>query len=53
MPKSNYEGIHKNNFYGTYLLGPILARNPHFIEHLIKENGLMTYKMSIKYLLSP
>ena len=37
LPKSNYEGIHKNNFYGTYLLGPILARNPHFTEYLVKE----------------
>lgn len=37
LPKSNYEGIYKNNFYGTYLLGPILARNPHFTEHIVKE----------------
>lgn len=37
MPKSNFEGIHKNNFYGTFLLGPILARNPHFTEYLVKE----------------
>ncbi len=37
IPKSNKEGILKNNFYGTYLLGPILARNPHFTEYLVKE----------------
>lgn len=37
LPKSNYEGIHKDNFYGTYLLGPIFARNPHFTEHIVKE----------------
>lgn len=37
LPKSNFEGIQKNNFYGTYLLGPILARNPHFTEYIVKE----------------
>ena len=37
LPKSNYEGVHENNFYGTYLLGPVLARNPHFTEFLVKE----------------
>ena len=31
------EGIKHNNFYGTYLLGPILVRNPYFTEYLIKE----------------
>lgn len=41
VPKSNFEGIHQNNFYGTYLLGPILARNPHFTEHLVKEITLL------------
>lgn len=32
-----FEGIQKNNFYGTYLLGPILARNPYFTEYLVKK----------------
>ena len=31
------EGIHYNNFYGTYLLGPILVRNPHFTEYLVEK----------------
>lgn len=47
LPKSNYEGICKNHFYGTYLLGPILARNPHFTEYLVKEivkSKDLTYK---------
>ncbi len=35
-PKSNFEGIQTNYFYGTYLLGPILARNPHFTEYLVQ-----------------
>jgi len=33
---SNVEGINKNNFYGTYLLGPILVRNPYFNDYLVK-----------------
>ena len=37
VPNSMEEGIHKKNFYGTYLLGPILIRNPHLTEHIIKE----------------
>lgn len=34
---STFEGFRKNNFYGTYLLGPILARNPKLLEKLCKE----------------
>lgn len=36
-PNSKKEGIKKNNFYGTYLLGPLLIRNPYFLEYLTKE----------------
>ncbi|MEG0026342.1 MAG: hypothetical protein RR847_00835 [Bacilli bacterium] len=36
-PNSLQEGIHYNNFYGTYLIGPLLIRNPHFLEYLIKK----------------
>lgn len=31
------EGIHYKNFYGTYLLGPLLVRNPSFGEYFIKK----------------
>lgn len=31
------EGYMQNNFYGTYLIGPILARNPEFLEKLCKD----------------
>ena len=34
---SHFEGIRDHNFYGTYLLGPILARNPHFTEYLVSK----------------
>lgn len=33
---SKFEGIKYNNFYGTYLLGPLLIRNPYFTNYLIK-----------------
>lgn len=33
----NDEGVHYKNFYGTYTLGPILSRNPEFLEYFIKE----------------
>lgn len=31
------EGIKKKNFYGTYLIGPLLIRNPHFTEYLVEQ----------------
>lgn len=36
-PNNSNEGIRKNNFYGTYLLGPLLIRNPYMLEYFIKE----------------
>lgn len=30
-------GVLKNNFYGSYVFGPILSRNPEFLEYFIKE----------------
>jgi len=35
--KSNFEGYHYKNFFGTYLLGPLFIRNPHFTDYLIQE----------------
>ena len=35
--KSEYEGYHEYNFYGTFVIGPILIRNPHFTNKLVKE----------------
>jgi len=35
-PNSKYEGFRKNNFFGTYLLGPLLVRNPEFLEMICK-----------------
>lgn len=36
-PNCLKEGIIKNNFYGTYLLGPILIRNPYLLDYFVKK----------------
>lgn len=41
---STYEGIHINNFYGTYTVGPLLVRNPHLLDKILKD-----YLESCKY----
>lgn len=28
------EGIRKNNFFGTHLTGPVLIKNPYFLEYI-------------------
>lgn len=33
---SKSEGFRKNNFYGTYLIGPLLVRNPILLEKICK-----------------
>ena len=37
--KALFEGIHYKNFYGTYLVGPILILNPEFAKYLLRELG--------------
>jgi len=34
--KTKYEGIHYKNFFGTYLIGPLLIRNPHLTNYIVK-----------------
>ena len=31
------EGVHKYHFYGTYMLGPLLIRNPYLLDKIIKD----------------
>lgn len=31
------DGIHENNFFGTYVIGPLLVRNPEFLEYIIEK----------------
>ena len=33
----NQEGVSYKNVLGTYIIGPVLARNPHFLQYVIKK----------------
>ena len=35
--KIHTEGVHKYHFYGTYLLGPLLIRNPYLLDDIIEK----------------
>ena len=37
--KAKYEGIRVNNFFGTYLVGPILVLNPPFTKYILNLMG--------------
>lgn len=34
---NDYEGVKYKNFYGTHISGPILARNPEFVQKLVND----------------
>lgn len=36
---TNIEGFNVNNFYGTYIIGPLLVLNPKFTKYLLKKIG--------------
>ncbi len=46
-PKVMQEGILEKHFYGTYLLGPLLVRNPYLLDEIVKEI-LKFHKLSYK-----
>lgn len=39
-PEAKYEGIKKNNFFGTYVTGPILILNPLFTKKILQLLGI-------------
>jgi CobQ-like glutamine amidotransferase family enzyme len=39
-PDAKFEGIRRNNFFGTYLLGPLLILNPDFTKYLLSLLGV-------------
>lgn len=39
-PESTLEGIQKNNFIATYLIGPILILNPKFTKKILEKMGI-------------
>lgn len=44
-PGSNFEGIRRNNFFATYLLGPLLILNPDFTKYLLSLLGAENTKL--------
>lgn len=42
-PDTELEGIRRNNFYGTYLIGPFLVLNPKFTEYLLGVLGVSDF----------
>lgn len=47
-PEEKGEGIRKNNFLGTYIIGPLLILNPPFTEYLGKLSGASEVKLAYK-----
>lgn len=45
---SKLEGIQKNNFIGTYLIGPILIVNPYFTKKIIEKMGIENPKLAFE-----
>ena len=45
---TNLEGIKKNNFIGTYVIGPILILNPLFTLKIMKMMGVENPKLAIE-----
>ena len=39
-PENSFEGFRKNNFFATYLLGPLCIMNPEFTKYLLKALGI-------------
>jgi CobQ-like glutamine amidotransferase family enzyme len=46
--ESTIEGVRRNNFFGTSLLGPFLVLNPHFTEYIIKQAGVVGEEIAFK-----
>jgi len=49
-PLFDNEGIKYNNFYATYILGPILVRNPEFLKYFLNNltNQKLKYELKIE-----
>lgn len=47
-PESKLEGIKKNNFIGTYVIGPLLILNPQFTKKLLTKIGITEPKIAFE-----
>lgn len=36
LQDNTYEGYHRNNTYGTHIIGPVLVKNPDFMEKIVQ-----------------
>lgn len=45
---SDTEGLRRNNFFGTYLVGPFLVINPHFTKYLLSLMGVKSPKLAFE-----
>lgn len=49
------EGFHQNNVYGTHLVGPVLVKNPHFMDYIVtlictrRDEGFQLARAEYKY----
>ena len=46
--QTKLEGIHQNNFFATYIIGPILVLNPYFTLELLKLMGVEKPKLAFE-----
>lgn len=46
--ETNLEGIKKNNFIGTYVIGPILILNPLFTKKVLKMMGIENQEIALE-----
>ncbi len=47
-PGAGFEGVRKNNVFGTYLLGPFLVQNPAFVKYLLGLLGVDEPKLAFE-----
>lgn len=47
-PESTLEGLQKNNFIATYLIGPILILNPEFTKKILQKMGIEKPKIALE-----
>lgn len=45
---SNVEGVRRNNFFGTYLVGPFLITNPDFTKYLLRTMGVENPRLAFE-----
>ena len=45
---NDYEGVKYKNFFGTHISGPVLVRNPEFLQKIVIEIGKIN-KNNFKY----